>query len=99
MRTLKLRCGAGAIELRVPSDAPVREHGIRDDFPAARDPAGALARALDPLRRGEFGDLARGGHVGVLLDDATRSEPHLLELAAVLDLLADVAAGRATVFV
>src|SRR5262249_27484411 len=48
---------------------------------------------------GEFADLARGGHVGVLLDDATRSEPHLLELAAVLDLLADAAAGRATVFV
>ena len=99
MRTLKLRCGAGTTELTVPSDAPVQEHGIRDGLPAARDPATALARALDPLRRGEFADLSRGGHVGVLLDDATRSEPHVLELAAVLDLLADAAVARATVFV
>jgi nickel-dependent lactate racemase len=99
MRTLKLRCGAGQTDLHVPRDAPVREYGIRDDLPAARDPAAALARALDPLRQGEFRDLARGGHVGVLLDDATRSEPHLLELSAVLDLLADVAVESATVFV
>jgi len=59
MRTLKLRCGAGTTELTVPSDAPVQEHGIRDGLPTARDPATALARALDPLRRSEFADLLR----------------------------------------
>jgi nickel-dependent lactate racemase len=99
MRKLKLKLGAGTVELDVPVGAPIVEHGIQHRLPAARDPAAALARALDVLREGEFGDLAQGGHVGVLLDDATRSEPHVLELTAVLDLLADVEAGAATIFV
>jgi len=99
MRKLRLRFGPDAFELDVPENAPVVEHGIRTKLPAAPDAAIALARALDTLRGGEFGDLAQGGHVGVLLDDATRSEPHLLELAAVLDLLADVEAGAATIFI
>jgi nickel-dependent lactate racemase len=99
MATLKLRHGSGIFELPVPDGAPIREHGIRDDLPAAPDPAVALARALDGLRGGDFAERARGRHVALLLDDATRSEPHRLELAAVLDLLADVGAGAATVFV
>ncbi len=98
-RTLEIEHGSGALSLAVPDGANLVEHGIRRDLPAAADLELALRRGLDPLRTGDFPRLAGGRHLALLIDDATRSEPHALELAACLELVADVAPSRVTVFV
>jgi hypothetical protein len=96
MRTLKLRCGAGTTDLHVPRDAPVREYGIRDDLPAARDPAAALARAS--IRSGRRVRRSRPAATSASCSTTRPAASRISELA-VLDLLADAAVARATVFV
>jgi nickel-dependent lactate racemase len=98
-RSLDIAFGRGAQRLTLPSRAEVAEHSIRRDLPAAPDLPAALRAALDPLRRGDFARLARGRHLAILIDDATRSEPHVAELAVALELAAETKAAHATVFV
>ena len=99
VRTLSVRQGGGTVRLTAPDDAPITEHGIRDDLPAAPDLAAALRTALEPLRRGDFARLAAGRHLALLIDDATRSEPHAAELEACLELCADLKPAAVTIFV
>jgi nickel-dependent lactate racemase len=100
-RSLRLRHGTKTVELTVPDSAPVREFGIRHDLPAAPDLEAALRRALDPLRArdGEFVRAAAGRRLALLVDDATRSEPHETLVAAALELFHEVGAAHVTLFV
>src|SRR5262245_61768216 len=98
-REIRVRQGGGEVRLSLPATAKLSEFGIRQDLPAAPDLSAALRRALQPLRSGEFQRAAAGRHLALLVDDATRSEPHLAELAACLELCSAVRPATVTVFV
>ena len=105
-RTLEIRHGSGTVRLAVPSGArlPIIEHGIRQDLAAEKDLAAGLRRALAPLKGvqgagGEFAKAAAGRHLALLVDDATRSEPHAAAVQACLELCAAVKPAKVTAFV
>src|SRR5262245_32810745 len=98
-REIRVRQGGGEVRLSLPAIAKLSEFGIRQDLPAASDLAAALRQALHPLRSGDFSRAAAGRHLALLVDDATRSEPHLAELTACLELCAAVRPAAVTIFV
>lgn len=94
--TLQLPYGTTTVGLRIPADRCLRA-GVQGED-AGAEPLEAFGSALkNPLGSPPLEDLARGRKVCLILDDATRSEPHEAYVRACLPRLRDAEAVTAII--